>query len=188
MRHTQETKFNSFASYSKKKSSILWKFILEKNSILWVMKKKIQFFEWFSKISSIEIFDKNKRVQFCESYSKKKSWILWVNFFKKKMLWVVFLFKKFNSLSFFFFSKNGFNFFESCWKEGFNSLRFFSSESRSKRVQLFDSFSKSQFFKSNKKKGSTLQVILKIFEFFESYWKSSIEKCSILWVIFWKKG
>ena len=104
--------------------------------------------------------------------------------------------KKFNSLSHISLQKCAI-----LWvifkKSGFNSLRYFiwkNSESRSKRVQFFDSFSKVNSLKSIKK-GSTLQVILKNFnslshiekvllrkvQFFESYF----EKGSILWEIFW---
>ena len=160
-----------------------------------------------------------KKDQFLESCSKKKKgWILWVMFFwkKKHALSRIFGKKKFNSLS--QIQKSGFNslsnvekkgsismsyvkrkiqFCESCWKEGFNSLNYIfcfwkNSGSRSKRVQLFDSFSK-KVNSLSQIKNLILWVILKKFywkmfnssnhiltrvQFFQSYWKKRFNSVS----------
>ena len=101
-----------------------------------------------------------KRVQFLESYWEKSS-ILWVIFSKKDKLklWVSCLSKK-----------TVFNFYESCWKEGFNSViikKWFSSVSHVEKKSILWVI---------KKKGSIIWVI-----FSKSFFNGSI-----LWVIFQK--
>ena len=149
--------------------------LMKKGSILWINKKKVQFFDSYSK----RWFNSLSHVQ--------KGSILWVIFFKRgSILWVIQK-RRFNSLShaqkkvqFFesYSKKKRFNYFESFKKRRFNSL-----SHTQKRVQFFESF---------KKEGSILlSHTQKKVQFFESYSKKSSilwvtlenKKGSILWVI-----
>ena len=137
-----------FASYSKKKGSILW-VVFKKSSTLWVIQrvqhfvfltffqkhslsqiqKKVQFFESYSKKKGQPIESnqkKHRHTQFFESnWRKKRGSILWVILEHKKS-WTlgVILWKDFNSLSH----------IEKRFKKKLNSM------SHLQRVQFCESF------------------------------------------------
>ena len=193
--------FKSFKKYSKSFESY-WKkvqfFESDKNKSSTLIEKRFikeaQLNESFTKSSIIwVIVEKNKRVQFFESFfqtrSRSKKWVqfLWVmlkkgfNFYescwkKRSILWVVFEkgvqfcewnSEKINSWSHFFFWKIFFKRFKSVSFEKKNSLSFFFWWEKTKSLNHVI------------KKGSILRVILK--KIFETYWKEVQFFVSYFW-------
>ena len=122
--------------------------------------QKVKFFEFFWRRNSL-VFMLKRRVQFFESYWKKsfshiekKFSSLYRIFEKSSILWVVFFYKN-------------------------SKIQFFGSHSKKKSI-LWVMLKKFQFFESffQKKKGSVLLVMLRRFISLVH-----VQKGSILWVI-----
>ena len=183
--------FNSLSRIKKNSMSKKKKSFSEKKSILWVVLKKI---------SSVSRIRTSKKFHF-ESHSEKKGInSLSLFFFLEKYLslWV---FKKVKFFEFFLREKV----FESCYKEGFNSsshieknlsvilkrssvlcIVFFEKSSIlwvvfliNSKIQFFESHSKKNNSLSHAQEISILWVMLKKFQFFESFFRKK-KKGSVL--------
>ena len=144
-----------------------------------MFKKRVQFFESYSKRGFISLSHIEEEVQCFESYSiilsqieENQSLVPWV-VLKKSILWIILkkinplshIFQKIQFLKVIFFKKAQVS--ESYWKKRFNSL---------------SHLKKGSIYWDIQKEGSILRVILiRRNQFFEAYWKkvqslSHIEK------------